>query len=86
MSEKEILDVIAGHLQRTLEPPPDGPVTAETRLVDDLALDSLQSFELVAVLEDQYRLSLSIEVLQDVRTVGDVVRAVASEMARQAAR
>jgi acyl carrier protein len=86
MSEKEILGVIADHLQRTLEPPPDAPVTADTRLVDDLALDSLQSFELVAVLEDQYRLSLSIEVLQDVRTVGDVARAVASEMARQAAR
>ena len=83
MTEQDITDVIARHLMATLEPPPEAPVTGDTRLVDDLALDSLQSFEMVAVLEDHYRLTLSIELLQDVRTVGDVARAVAAALARQ---
>jgi acyl carrier protein len=83
MSEQDILGVIARHLEKTLEPPPDAPVTAETRLVDDLALDSLQSFEMLAVLEDHYRLTLSIELLQDVRTVGDVARVVAAQLGGQ---
>ena len=86
MSEQDILGVIARHLQTTLEPPPDSPVTADTRLVDDLALDSLQSFELLAVLEDHYRMTLSIELLQDVRTVGDVARVVAAALARHLAK
>ena len=86
MTEQDVLGVIARHLTTTLEPPPDAPVTAETRLVDDLALDSLQSFELLAVLEDHYRMTLSIELLQDVRTVGDVARVVAGALARQSAR
>jgi acyl carrier protein len=83
MTEKDITTVIARHLMATLEPPPDAPVTGDTRLVDDLALDSLQSFEMVATLEDHYRVTLSIELLQDVRTVGDVARAVAGAVARQ---
>ena len=86
MTEQDILGVIARHLEKTLEPSPDDPVTADTRLVEDLALDSLQSFELVAVLEDHYRLTLSIELLQDVRTVGDVARVVGAALARQTAR
>lgn len=84
MSEQDILGVIARHLEKTLEPPLDAPVTADTRLVDDLALDSLQSFEMLAALEDHYRLTLSIELLQDVQTVGDVARVVAAALARQA--
>jgi len=84
MTEADITAVIARHLEKTLEQPAESAINAETRLVEDLALDSLQSFEMVAVLEDHYQLTLSIEVLHDVRTVGDVARAVAAALARQA--
>jgi len=81
LSEEEIVTVIARLLDDHLDPRPEDPITAETRLVDDLGLDSLYSLELVAALEDHYQLTLSIEILQDVRTVGDVARVVARSLA-----
>jgi acyl carrier protein len=81
MREQEIVTVIAGHLMTHLRPPPDLPVTAETRILDDLALDSLQSFEMVAALEDHYGVTLSIELLEGVRTIGDIARVIAGELA-----
>lgn len=77
MREEEIVGVIADHLMTHMRPPPDAPVTAATRIIDDLALDSLQSFEMIAALEDHYRVTLSIEALEGVETVGDVARVVA---------
>ena len=73
--------VIARHMADHLDSPPDGPIGAETRLVDDLALDSMHSLEMIAALEDHYRVTLSIEVLQEVKTVGDVARVVAGALA-----
>jgi len=84
-SETDILSVIARYLEQNLNPPPDDPITAETRLLDDLALDSLQTFEMIALLEDHFRLTLSIDVMSDAQTVGDVARAVARVLAREAA-
>jgi acyl carrier protein len=79
--EERIAAVIAGHLADHLDPRPAGPITAGTRLLEDLALDSAQSLELIAALEDHYRVALSIDLLEDVRTVGDVARVVAAALA-----
>ena len=80
-SDEEIVTVIARHLSEHLDPPAAAPITAETRLIDDLALDSLFTLEMVAALEDHYHLNLRIETLQDVKTVGDVARVVARAFA-----
>ena len=52
---------------------PDGlEITSETALVTDLGLDSLKVMKIVEILEDSFDISIPINILSDVRTVGDL--------------
>ena len=48
-------------------------ITMETTFVDDLGADSLDLFELVMALEDEYNVEIPAEELTDLNTVGDVI-------------
>ena len=48
-------------------------ITADTSFKDDLGADSLDLFELVMALEDEYNLDIPAEELNDLNTVGDVI-------------
>ena len=48
-------------------------VTMDTAFVDDLGADSLDLFELVRALEDEYNIEIPAEELTDLETVGDVI-------------
>ncbi|MCD7866725.1 MAG: acyl carrier protein [Clostridiales bacterium] len=48
-------------------------VTAEASFKDDLGADSLDLFELVMALEDEYNIEIPAEELADLATVGDVM-------------
>lgn len=43
----------------------------ETQFVDDLAMDSLQLFELVVLIEDMIGALLPQDLLDEIRTLGD---------------
>ena len=45
----------------------------ETNFKDDLGADSLDLFELVMALEEEYGLEIPAEELSDVETVGDII-------------
>ena len=49
-------------------------VTTEARLVEDLEADSLDAVELNMALEDALGFSIEDEELQNMKTVGDIVR------------
>lgn len=51
----------------------EGIITAETSFKDDLGADSLDLFELVMALEDEYTVEIPAEELQDLTTVGAVM-------------
>ena len=51
-------------------------VRPELDLINDLNLDSLKIMELLEKLEDNYDISIPINILADVRRVGDLTRAV----------
>ena len=51
-------------------------VRPELDLVNDLNLDSLKVMALLEKLEDAYDISIPINILADVRTVGDLAGAV----------
>lgn len=53
-------------------------ITLEARLVEDLGADSIDSVELVMSVEDEYNLEISDEVLQNLKTVGDLVKYIES--------
>ena len=48
-------------------------ITAETSFKDDLGADSLDLFELVMALEEEYNVEIPSEDLQNLLTVGDVM-------------
>ena len=48
-------------------------ITADTSFKDDLGADSLDLFELVMALEDEYNIEIPAEELSDLNTVGDVI-------------
>lgn len=50
-----------------------GQITAETSFKDDLGADSLDLFELVMALEDEYNVEIPAEELTELATVGDVM-------------
>lgn len=47
-------------------------LTAETSFKDDLGADSLDLFELVSNLEDEYEIEIPSEELENITTVGAV--------------
>ena len=49
-------------------------VTEEASFKDDLDADSLDLFELVMALEDEYSVEIPAEDLQNLATVGDVMK------------
>ena len=48
-------------------------ITAETSFKEDLNADSLDLFELVMALEDEYNIEIPAEELTELATVGDVI-------------
>ena len=48
-------------------------ITEESSFKDDLGADSLDLFELVMALEDEYEIEIPTEDLEKITTVGDVI-------------
>ena len=48
-------------------------ITEETSFKEDLDADSLDLFELVMALEDEYEIEIPTEDLEQIATVGDVI-------------
>ena len=51
----------------------ESEITSDTSFKDDLGADSLDLFELVMALEEEYGLEIPAEELSDVETVGDII-------------
>ena len=51
----------------------EGEINLETSFKDDLGADSLDLFELVMALEDEYAVEIPAEELQELTTVGSVI-------------
>jgi len=72
MNKDEVFDLVRGHLAEELEVDP-GKIGEGTRFKEDLDADSLDLYELVMELEDNYGISVSEEQAARIETVGDAV-------------
>ena len=52
----------------------ESTITADTSFKEDLRADSLDLFELVMALEDEYSVEIPTEELENLLTVNDVVK------------
>ena len=53
-------------------------ITAETSFMDDLHADSLDLFEMVMAFEEAFEVEIPSEDLEQITTVGDVVKYIES--------
>jgi acyl carrier protein len=63
---------------------PPERITADSRLVEDLGVDSLDALELTATLEETFRVGLHDKELRLVETVSDVVLLVEARIESRA--
>ena len=64
--------------------PADTRVTAETRIVGDLGLDSVAVLDFIQDVEDRFDLSIPLERMAEVQTIGEL--SVAIQTLKPAAR
>lgn len=64
---ERIMEIVAESLGTEVE-----TLTAETSFKDDLGADSLDLFEMVMALEEEYNVEIPSEDLEDILTIGDV--------------
>jgi acyl carrier protein len=72
MNKDEVFDLVRRHLAEELEVDP-GKIGEGTRFKQDLDADSLDLYELVMELEDNYGISVSEQQAARIETVGDAV-------------
>ncbi len=72
MNRDQVLTLVREHLSEELEVPIER-ITETTRFREDLDADSLDLYELVMELEDNYGVKVSEEQASRIETVGDAV-------------
>jgi acyl carrier protein len=72
MNRDQVLNLVREHLAEELEVPIER-IEEGTRFKEDLDADSLDLYELVMELEDNYGVTVSEEQATHIKTVGDAV-------------
>jgi acyl carrier protein len=75
MNRDEVMDLVRRHLVEELELSPE-QIVPEARFKEDFDADSLDLYELVMELEDQYGISVSQKEAGEIITVQDAVEFV----------
>ncbi len=55
-------------------------ITMDSSLVDDLGADSLDSIDIVMSVEDEFKLEVPDEVVENISTVADIVNYIENNM------
>lgn len=75
MDRNEVFTRVKEILVETFELDPDS-ITLESKLMDDLDLDSIDAVDLVVKLQQYTSTKIDPSVFKQVRTIGDVVDAI----------
>lgn len=68
MIYESVAAIIADHFEIETD-----ELDMSTSLVDDLGADSLDSFEIMMALEDEFDIDIPTEDAEDLRTISDIV-------------
>ncbi len=53
-----------------------GEITLETTFTDDLGADSLDVFQIIMGIEQEFELTVDTDAVEDIKTVGDAVELI----------
>jgi len=75
MNRDEIFAALKGHLQDIFEAP-EADIELESRLVEDLDLDSIDAIDLMVKLQELTGRKIPPDEFKTVKTVGDIVERI----------
>ncbi|MCQ2749109.1 MAG: acyl carrier protein [Clostridia bacterium] len=58
----------------------ESEVTPESNFIDDLGADSLDVFQIVIAIEEQFDIEISDQEAENIRTVGEAMKYIKSKM------
>ncbi len=73
---EKIVDILAEQLDIENK----NTITMDSELVDDLGADSLDSIDIVMSVEDEFGIEVPDEVIENIKTVSDIVDYIESKM------
>lgn len=78
MTDPNLLAQLVATVRKVGRVPREVPITADTCLVDDLRIDSLDLFAVLIAVQDRFDLEIDVEDMPDLNRLGDLVHYVAS--------
>jgi acyl carrier protein len=78
MIDPSLLSQLTATVRKVGRIPRDVPITAETCLVEDLRIDSLDLFAVLIAVQDRFDLEIDVEDMPDLNRVGDLAAYVAA--------
>jgi acyl carrier protein len=85
MIEPNLVAQVVAAVRKVARIPREIPITAETRMVDDLRIDSLDLFAVVLEVQDRFDIVFEVEDLPRINRVGDLAAYVAGQREATAA-
>lgn len=73
---EKVVDILAEQLDIENK----NSITLETSLMEDLGADSLDSIDIVMSVEDEFNIEVPDEIVENMKTVGDIVNFIESNM------
>jgi acyl carrier protein len=77
MNESSLVAQITAAVRKVARVPVETPITPDTRLIDDLRIDSLDLFAVVLEIQDRFGIVFEVEDLPRIHRVGDLAAFVA---------
>lgn len=85
MADSKILDAVANAIRAEVERTQRTAITEQTRLVEDLDLDSIDIVGITMRLEDRFRVQIDVQEIKNFRCVADLIDLVARQLGKSAA-
>jgi acyl carrier protein len=85
MIDSTLVNEVAGIVRRTAKVPSHVTLTADSRLVEDLAIDSLDLVGVLLAVQDHFDIVIDDDVVPSLRRIADLAELVAKDRGLAAA-
>jgi acyl carrier protein len=85
MIDSTLVNEVAGIVRQTAKVPPHVAITADSRLVEDLAIDSLDLVGVLLAVQDRFDIVIDDDVVPSLRRIVDLAETVAKDRGLAAA-
>jgi acyl carrier protein len=79
MMDSTLVAEVAGIVRQAAKVPPHVVIVGESRLVEDLAIDSLDLVGVLLAVQDHFDIVIDDEVVPSLRRIGDLAESVARQ-------